>query len=218
MTEESYYRSLQDAITRMEHEQTFRVILILGFATVVPIGVYHRLRAHLTGEKLDRRQEGLFILLTLRPVALAGMIGLITYMIDPSLMAWSSVPLPIWLRWVGVVLGINAGVLLIVTFRALGRNLTDTVVTREKHSLVTSGPYRWVRHPFYVAFISAVTANSLVAANWYIALTGGLAFGVVVLRTRIEEEKLLERFGDEYSRYMERTGRFFPRWDRSIRE
>ena len=211
MTEESYYRSLQGAITRMDHEQTFRIILILGFATVMPVGVYHRLRAHLTGEKLDRRQEGLF---TLRPIGLAGMIGLITYMIDPSLMAWSSVPLPTWLRWVGVVLGINAGVLLILTFRTLGKNLTDTVVTREKHTLVTSGPYGWVRHPFYVAFISAVTANSLVAANWYIALTGGLAFGVIVLRTRIEEEKLLERFGEEYSRYMVRTGRFFPRWVR----
>ncbi len=126
-------------------------------------------------------------------------------------MAWSSLPLPLWLRWAGVGIGIPTGLLLIVTFRTLGRNLTDTVVTRSEHSLVTSGPYRWVRHPFYLATILAVTANSLVTANWFIALTGACAFGLLLLRTRIEEEKLIERFGQDYLNYMERTGRFFPR-------
>ncbi len=195
----------------MEHEQTFRMILILGCVAILPIGAWHRIKAQATGEKLDRRQEGLFILLTLRPVALAGFVGLILYMIDPSLMVWSSAPLPMWLRWLGVGLGIIAGALLIVTFRTLGKNLTDTVVTRAVHVLVTSGPYRWVRHPFYVAFLLAVTANSLVTANWFLALTGGTAFGLIVLRTRKEEENLVKRFGEEYLQYMERTGRFFPR-------
>ena len=195
----------------MDHEQIFRIILILGFVAILPIGAWHRIKSQATGEKLDRRQEGLFILFTLRPTAAAGMVGLIVYMTDPSLMAWSSAPLPIWLRWLGVVLGIIAGLLLTVTFRTLGKNLTDTVVTREEHVLVTSGPYRWVRHPFYVAFLLAVTANSLVTANWFLALTGGIAFGLIVLRTRTEEKNLIERFGEEYLQYMERTGRFFPK-------
>ena len=195
----------------MDHEQTFRVILILGFVAMLPIGAWHRIKAQATGEKLDRRQEGLFILLTLRPTAAVGMVGTIVYVIDPSWMAWSSAPLPIWLRWSGVVLGVVAGLLLTVTFRTLGKNLTDTVVTRAKHVLVTSGPYRWVRHPFYVAFLLAVTANSLVAANWFLALTGGIAFGLIALRTRTEEQNLIKRFGEKYLAYMERTGRFFPK-------
>ena len=100
---------------------------------------------------------------------------------------------------------------MVVTFRTLGKNLTDTVVTRAEHTLVTRGPYRWVRHPFYLATALAVVANSLVTANWFLALTGGIAFGLLVLRTRTEEEKLIERFGEDYKEYMERTGRFFPR-------
>ena len=37
----------------------FRFILILGFAVVLPVGLYHRLKAHLASrEKLNRRQEG----------------------------------------------------------------------------------------------------------------------------------------------------------------
>ena len=195
----------------MEYEQTFRFILILGFAAIVPIGAYHRVKSQATGEKLDRRQEGIFLLATLRPFVIAHMLGLVTYMINPAWMAWSSVALPSWLRWAGVVVGIPGGLLLVVTFRTLGKNLTDTVVTRAEHTLVTRGPYRWVRHPFYLAHALAVVANSLVTANWFLALTGGIAFGLLVLRTRTEEEKLIERFGKDYKKYMERTGRFLPR-------
>jgi len=195
----------------MDHEQIFRIILILGFAVIVPIGAYHRIKSQATGEKLDRRQEGIFILVTLRPIGIAFMAGLVTYMINPALMAWSSVALSNWLRWSGVVIGITGGLLLAVTFKTLGKNLTDTVVTRAAHTLVTRGPYRWVRHPFYLATALAVVANTLVTANWFLALTGGITFGLLVLRTRIEEEKLIERFGDDYKEYMKRTGRLLPR-------
>ena len=68
-----------------------------------------------------------------------------------------------------------------------------------------------MRHPFYLATALAVVANSLVTANWFLALTGGIAFSLLVLRTRTEEEKLIERFGEDYKEYMKRTGRFLPR-------
>ena len=196
----------------MEYDNIFRVILILGFAAVFPVGVYHRLKAHLASrEKLNRRAEGLFILATLRPIALVGMAALLAYMINPAWMSWSSYDLPIEIRWLGVGLGVIGGTLLISAFRSLGTNLTDTVVTRTRHTLVTSGPYRWVRHPFYVAFALAVAANAVVTANWFLALTGVVSVVLIAIRTRTEEEKLIERFGDEYRGYMARTGRFIPR-------
>ena len=126
-------------------------------------------------------------------------------------MAWSSVPLPSWLRWTGVGLGAVAGGFLIWTVHVLGKNLTDTVVTRSKHTLVTSGPYRWVRHPFYDAVAFCILANSLATANWFIFFTGMLAFLLIVIRTRKEEENLLARFGDTYRAYVQRTGRFLPK-------
>ena len=126
-------------------------------------------------------------------------------------MAWSSVSIPIWLRWCGFVLIGIWGILFVWTFRSLGKNLTDTVVTREKHSLVTTGPYRYVRHPFYLAFLVAVIGGSIVTANWFLFITALIPSGFIVARTRIEEEKLIERFGDDYRDYMASTGRFFPR-------
>ena len=195
----------------MNHDQTFRTVLIVGSVIVFPIVAYHRLKSQATGEKLDRRQEGLFIRLTLRPVGVATMLGLIAYLVNPSWMAWSSLTLPVWLRWTGVGVGVIAGGLLTWTLRNLGKNLTDTVVTRREHTLVTGGPYRWVRHPFYDSVALCVLANSLAAANWFLFLTGGLAFVLMIVRTRTEEEKLLARFGDSYRVYMDRTGRFLPK-------
>ncbi len=195
----------------MDHEQTFRLILILGFAAVFPIGLYHRLKSQASGEKLDRRQEGMFILLTLRPLAVLRMAGLVAWLIHPGWMSWSSVGLPIWLRWIGVGVGVVAAGLLIWVFRSLGTNLTDTVVTRREHTLVTTGPYRWVRHPFYLAAGLAMIADSVVTANWYLAFTGGVTLALIVIRTAREEENLINRFGDGYRRYMDTRGRFFPR-------
>ncbi len=192
----------------MADGQTFRLILALGMVAVLSVGIYHRVRSQASREKLDRRQEGLFILLTLRPIGLAGICGLLTFLANPARMAWSSVSLPVWLRWLGVGVGITSGALLIWTMRSLGTNITDTVVTRRQHTLVTTGPYLFVRHPFYVASALAFTANALATANWFIALMGGLAMALLVLRTTTEEAHLVNRFGDDYTRYMKQAGRF----------
>jgi len=195
----------------MGDDQTFRIVLLVGMLVFLPIGIYHRVRSQASREKLDRRQEGLLILLTLRPLGLAMMAGLIAFIVSPASMAWSAVPLPVWLRWTGAVVGVLAGLLLAWTFRSLGANLTDTVVTRTKHTLVTSGPYRWIRHPLYTSVALATVANGLVAANWLVFVTGSLAFALLVIRCRTEEANLIARFGDEYLAYAAGTGRFLPR-------
>jgi protein-S-isoprenylcysteine O-methyltransferase Ste14 len=195
----------------MDPDQIFRRVLIAGAVAVFPIAFYHRVKSQATGEKLDRWQEGPFILFTLRPVGLAAMAGLLAYMIRPASMAWSSLPMPLSLRWTGVGLGVLGGSLLIWTFRSLGANLTDTVVTRKAHTLITTGPYRWVRHPFYDAAALSILGNGLAAANWFLLLAGGTTILLLVVRTRTEEAHLLARFGDAYRRYMQETGRFLPK-------
>ncbi len=194
----------------MNHDHTFQAALIAFFVMVLPIGVYYRLRSQATREKLDRRQEGLFILVALRLMGAAFWLGLIVWMIDPGTFGWSSVLLPNWARWMGVgVLAIGCG-LLVWTFRCLGKNLTDTVVTRREHTLVVHGPYRWVRHPFYDSAALLTVAIFLTAANWFFLVTGVALLCLLIIRTRTEEANLVARFGDDYRRYMERTGRFVP--------
>jgi protein-S-isoprenylcysteine O-methyltransferase Ste14 len=196
----------------MNDETVFRSVVILIIAITLPVGLYHRIKSQATGEKLARREEGIFMMIGLRLCGLLAWIALADYLINPGWMAWSSIDLPAWLRWIGAALGLFAATpLLFWTFRSLGKNLTDTVVTRREHTLVTHGPYRWVRHPFYdVAFLGTLSL-SLVTANWLIASLGLSVFAMLVARTRIEERKLCERFGDEYRAYTTRTGKFLPR-------
>jgi protein-S-isoprenylcysteine O-methyltransferase Ste14 len=151
------------------------------------------------------------MLATLRPVGIACWGGLGAYLLNPAWMAWSSMPLPEWLRMAGMGLFVVGAALLVWTLRSLGPNLTDTVVTRKAHALVTSGPYRWVRHPFYDSAALLVLASALAAANWFVLLTGAIAFVLLAVRTGIEERNLLARFGENYRAYRDATGRFLPR-------
>ena len=182
-----------------------------GFVLVFPIALYFRIRSQATGESLDRRQEGWFILLTLRPAGLLFMVSLVAYAVNPANLAWSAVPLPRPVRWLGVALYILSTGLLLWTLRTLGPNLTDTVVTRRAHTLVTRGPYRWVRHPFYVCVALLAIGSTLAAASWFLGLLAVTFLSLIVMRTSIEEEKLVARFGDSYREYMRQTGRFWPK-------
>jgi protein-S-isoprenylcysteine O-methyltransferase Ste14 len=195
----------------MNQEATFRIVLGVGFLAVLTITFYHRLQSWASKEQLDRRREGLLILATLRPVGLLLWLGVIAYLVHPASMSWSSVPLPVGLRWAGVALAAIGLGLLTWTLRGLGTNLTDTVVTRRTHTLVTHGPYRWVRHPFYDAMALLILAIALIAANWFVLVTGAIVFGLLAIRSRTEEENLLARFGEPYRAYRQNTGRFVPR-------
>src|SRR5215216_2047619 len=162
----------------MTEDVTFRWWLLVGLLVVFPVAAYHRIKAHRSGDPLDRRQEGLFILSTLRPVALVFLVSLALYLWHPARMAWSAVSLPAWVRWSGVALIGADGALLFWTLHSLGSNLTDTVVTRKVHTLVVKGPYRWVRHPFYDAVAILLIGISLAAANWFMLVTGFTVFAL----------------------------------------
>lgn len=195
----------------MSTEAAVRAASIVVMLLILPVGIYHRVKSQSTNEALDRRQEGMFILATLRPLGAVFWFGLFAWMINPAWMSWSSVTLPAWIRWMGVAVLLMGSGLFVWTFRSLGTNLTDTVVTRKQHTLVQHGPYRWIRHPLYTSAALLIAALSLICANWFLLLTGMALLCVLVMRTRIEEGNLVARFGDGYRQYMERTGRFVPR-------
>ncbi len=74
--------------------------------------------------------------------------------------------------------------------------------------LVESGPYAWVRHPYYLAAGILMFGVVLLTANLLIGLACLLLLGLLIARTGREEKLLFERFGDRYRNYAKRTGRF----------
>jgi len=140
-------------------------------------------------------------------------LAMIVFLINPNWMAWSSMPLPVWIRWVGVLLGVAGCAILIWTHRILGENFFGGMKIRKGHQLINDGPYQWVRHPMYTAFILLGFAWFFLSENWFI---GGcwLASTTLVIVTRLKEEErmLLSHFGEIYQIYMQQTGRLFPRF------
>jgi protein-S-isoprenylcysteine O-methyltransferase Ste14 len=133
------------------------------------------------------------------------------YLIYPPLLAWSRMGLPEWTRWMGVGLGIACVFLIYWMFSSIGTGITPTVATRKSHRLVTNGPYRWIRHPLYTFGTAFFLSFALMADSWFIALLAVLALVLLSARLPKEETLLIEKFGDEYRRYMERTGKYLPK-------
>ena len=136
---------------------------------------------------------------------------LVLYATYPQWMTRFRLPFPIWLRYIGAGLGLASLALLLWVQDTLGRQWSTGLVLREEHTLVTSGPYRWVRHPMYTALFAFMIALGLVSANWLVVLAPAVAISLLLARIPKEESMMTEQFGDEYRAYMERTGRLLPR-------
>lgn len=195
----------------MYSEIPYRVALVVVIALTMSVTVYHRLQAAKSGETISRKAEGYAFAITLRLAGLCLWIATFGYLLFPDFFHWAAVPLPDWVRWGGVVAGVFCSLLMYWTLSSLGRNLTDTVVTRKEATLVTIGPYRWVRHPFYVTAALLMSSVTVLTANWLIGLTSLIVLVLLAVRTPKEEAMLIERFGDQYRDYMTKTGRFIPR-------
>lgn len=79
------------------------------------------------------------------------------------------------------------------------------------HQLVTSGPYRFLRHPGYLAMLISVPASALAIGSW-LALVPAAAFCLVILKRVRAEEEFLQKNLAGYGNYMRQVrGRLFPR-------
>jgi protein-S-isoprenylcysteine O-methyltransferase Ste14 len=194
------------------NENIFRILAAVILFTGVGISIYFRRKADReTGEKISRSVDGTPMASVIRIFGLVLWLSPLVYLINPEWMAWSKIGLPEWVRWLGVVIGIFCVFGIYWLFTSIGSGITPTSATRTEHTLSTSGPYRWVRHPLYTIGSSFYISFGLIADNWFIIAMGILAFIAMAIRTPKEEANLIAKFGDEYSEYMKQTGRFLPK-------
>lgn len=80
--------------------------------------------------------------------------------------------------------------------------------------LVTTGPSRYVRHPLYTSAFVLIWVRPLEVDQ---LISTALVTVYLLLGTFLEEQRLVQRFGEDYRRYMRMTGRFWPRLRRRMR-
>lgn len=193
-------------------ETIFRItlpLLIIAFAA--HRGYYIRKQGE-ERETLKKREEGLASKIA-GILGIIGFIATLVYAIKPAWLAWAALSLPLWLRWTGVGIALHGFALLQWAQNSLGKNWSDTPRMINEQSLITSGPYQFIRHPIYTAFLLILGSTLLISANW---LIGFAWFGMTILevtsRISFEENLMLEYFGDRYRSYMKRTGKLLPKF------
>jgi protein-S-isoprenylcysteine O-methyltransferase Ste14 len=201
----------------MNENNTFKLLFLVLFILVLIVRAYFGIKQRQIGQSSWSvnedavSREGRWSLL-LRPVAFLFMLGLIAlYFIEPSGSAWLFLPIPLWLRVSGVLLGIAGILLLVWVHRTLGVQWSTTLQFKEEHTLITSGPYEFIRHPMYASLFLFFIGLSIVSSFWPL-----MALVVIFLLffMRImgrEESMMIEEFGEEYRVYMRSTGRLLPR-------
>jgi protein-S-isoprenylcysteine O-methyltransferase Ste14 len=131
---------------------------------------------------------------------------------SPSL-GFAQLPVPEPIGWLGYLLGLAGVALLAWAHATLGANFSPWLEIRREHALVTTGPYRWVRHPIYSAGVLLVLGAGLLSANLLVLLCPALALALLLtVRLPDEEAMLAEQFGDAYQAWAARTGRLLPRF------
>ena len=196
----------------------FRLSFILLFVLFIVVrGYYHR-KSGTVGEPIESEAENKAIPFLRRRAGVPWIIGVFVYMVYPPWMAWAELPLPDWLdwlRWLGVGFAAATIALLLWIHHALDKNFSTRPQIRADHTLITSGPYRWVRHPMYPTLMLFSLAAFLLSANWFIGAPPILIVALIMItRPPKEEQQLIEKFGNEYREYMKHTGRFLPRLSR----
>ena len=93
----------------------------------------------------------------------------------------------------------------------LGRNWSSAPMLREHHELIRSGPYRLVRHPIYTGILLAMVGTFLANGKVRGALAVMLVWLGWTIKSRMEEEFMVQSFGDRYEQYRRTTGALVPK-------
>ncbi len=113
-------------------------------------------------------------------------------------------------RWLGVVLSTVGFTLVFWSGVALGRQYSPDVTIQKGHHLITSGVYRFIRHPRYLGVIALSMGVSCIFRSW-IGLIASLVFIAVLIYGISDEEATMHKeFGMEWEAYCEHSWRLIP--------
>ncbi|MFA6468559.1 MAG: isoprenylcysteine carboxylmethyltransferase family protein [Bacteroidota bacterium] len=193
-------------------EPIVQLIFAALFFPLLSIGVYFRLQANKQQDHFERmKNEGRITFLTLR--ICGGILWIMACLFPwfPGMFQPVRYEPLFALQIVGAILSLLSIPMGVSVFTNIGKNITDTVETRKHHQLVTSGIYRYIRHPLYTTGILFFVGLGMLSSNWLILLLSMAVLISLSIRTVIEEEKLIQEFGDQYTQYARQTGKFFPK-------
>ncbi len=109
----------------------------------------------------------------------------------------------------GVLMAISGVVIILASIFQIRRSLTPFPSPVKNGELITTGLYRYIRHPIYSGIILAAAGYGLQACDTFKIVISGLLLLLFYFKSQYEE-KMLMAFYDDYKQYRRHTHRFFP--------
>ena len=98
--------------------------------------------------------------------------------------------------------------------KQLGINWSPILEIKENQKLIKDGVYKYIRHPMYTQLLLWNILQGILLSNYFVEFFGILTMVIFYFsRINSEEELMIEEFGEEYIKYMENTGRLFPKFN-----
>ena len=119
-------------------------------------------------------------------------------------------PDPLAVQYLGILLMLLGCGFAVWARVTLGSNWSGTVTVKENHTLITRGPYAWVRHPIYTGILLALLGTAVVLGTFLSTLEVAVVALALWLKLRTEEQFMLETFGEQYTAYRQRVKALIP--------
>lgn len=201
----------------MAADLVYRITFILIFAAFWIVRIYYvrKTRDPNASRSREERREAMkkegmtgILLVVLTPIEL---ILILLYEWGPTWMIWADLVFPFWVHWLGVGMLVISIPLMLWVHRTLGKHYSYALETKTEQKLVTSGPYRSVRHPLYSSHNLFNLGMVLLTANIPLIIFAIIGVPLTYTRMKDEERMMIAQFGSEYEEYIDRTGRIFPK-------
>lgn len=95
-------------------------------------------------------------------------------------------------------------------YKSLGDNYSQDVVIFKKHSLITTGPYKYIRHPQYAAQILVDIAAAFATLSYVVLILAIIEIPFLIKRGFFEDKLLKKYFGEKFDNYKKKSGFLFP--------
>jgi protein-S-isoprenylcysteine O-methyltransferase Ste14 len=165
-------------------------------------------------EKLKTAEEemGVEFKVITAVITTIGAAGLIFYLLSPPWWTWTSIPLGEWIQWLGIATALAPIFFLVWVHQHLDKQWSIALEIQQDHRLITTGPYRYVRHPMYLGIFVYTTGLMMISLDVLVIIFFAFTIWVNYKRIPREEQMLIEEFGEEYLEYIKVTGRLLPRF------
>lgn len=113
-------------------------------------------------------------------------------------------------RIIGLILYLIFSWVQIWAFKVLGDNFSQDIAIKKDHQLVTSGPFKFIRHPQYLSQILMDIGAAAATLSFVLMPLALIQIPFLFMRASFEDKLLEKHFGDHFRNYKKKSGQIFP--------